>query len=148
VAGNRLAIRFALLWLAISGVRSLYAYVSLQGIAQWVQAAAFLIFVVAIPIVQLLIFKRAAEDYRGYTIPRHKWDSVFYSPKDIPSKIRLGKFLIALFMFLLVFGLWTTRDNKQALVPIIVGSAFNLLFVAVWARTMFRMKLRQQNRYR
>jgi hypothetical protein len=96
------------------------------------------IFIVTVPIAELLILKQAAHRFSEISQPQSH-DSIFTSPRSIARRRRKLKFLIGLFVLCLPFGLLQMGSEPHMLLPSIVGAAVNLGITYVWAASLFRL---------
>ena len=130
--------RLVLLWSCISAVRTLYVFEpSTNSAFHPPVEMAFLLFVLAIPVLEILILKRAAREYRDY-LPGVVSHASFISRNQMPSILRGSKTMIGFLMLCLVSVLWSTRDNRGMTFPAVLGSAMNLLLIWWFANTKFR----------
>lgn len=144
--GNKLVLRLSVVMAVICAIRFVFAQLpDGDGIIKLTRDLAFLAFAISIPTAEFLILRKSAQEYNDCSLPKRSSDSFWYYGKSLPSQIRFGKVLIGLFIFCLPYGLWATRDQKDAIVPVLLGCAINLFGVSAWASTLFRLKIRQRD---
>jgi hypothetical protein len=143
--GNRLVLRMSAVMAVICAIRIAFAQLPAGDGTIRLRDLAFFTFVVSIPIAEFLILRKSAQEYNDYSIPKRHSDSFWYYGKSLASQIRFGKVLIGLFIFCLPYGLWATREQKDAVVPVLLGCAINLFGITAWASTLFKLKIRQRD---
>jgi uncharacterized protein involved in response to NO len=125
--------RLVLLWASTCAGRILYMLEPSSNLTlRPLLELAFFAFLLAISVVEILILKTAAADYKDSIQPLRLFESseAAKSPAVYPLS---SKLIMGIFMFCLISVLWDTRNDNQMILPMVLGVAMNLWWVWMFA---------------